>query len=41
MTKAQALQILEQALNNATLKGTFGLKDVAMVLQALEVVKTQ
>lgn len=41
MTKEQALQILDQALNGATLKGVFNLKDVAMILQALETIKNQ
>lgn len=39
MTKEQAIQILEQALNGATVKGAFNLNDVAMILQALETIK--
>lgn len=41
MTEEQALQIIEQALNGATLKGVYNLKDVATILQALEVLKTK
>ena len=41
MTTEQALHILEQALNGATMKGAFNLKDVAMILQALETIKNK
>jgi ferric-dicitrate binding protein FerR (iron transport regulator) len=35
MTKEQAISVLEQALNTATIKGSFNLNDVATILQAL------
>lgn len=35
MTKEQALQIIEQALNAANIKGVYSLSDVATILQAL------
>lgn len=41
MTKEQALQIIEQALNAATLKGVYSLKDVETILQALNELKTK
>lgn len=41
MTEQQALQVIEQALNGATLKGVYNLQDVATILQALEVLKTK
>lgn len=40
MNTQQALQILEQALNQATTKGAFDLNEVAHILQALQVLKT-
>jgi hypothetical protein len=39
MNEQQAVQILEQALNVASLKGSFGLSDSANILQALSVLK--
>lgn len=39
MDKAQAIQILEQALNAATQKGVFNLQDVAHILGALNSLK--
>jgi hypothetical protein len=35
MTKEKALQIIEQALNAANMKGVYSLSDVSMILQAL------
>lgn len=35
MNKEQAIEILQQALNNATLKGVFNLNDTAFIIQAL------
>jgi ferric-dicitrate binding protein FerR (iron transport regulator) len=35
MTKEQALQILEQALNAANMKGVYSLSDASNILQAL------
>ena len=35
MDKEQAIEILQQALNNATLKGVFNLNDTAVIIQAL------
>ena len=35
MTKEQALDTLTQAINSATLKGVYSLKDVSLILQAL------
>lgn len=35
MTKEQAIETLTQALNSATLKGVYSLKDVSLILQAL------
>jgi ferric-dicitrate binding protein FerR (iron transport regulator) len=39
MDKEKAIQVLEQALNAAALKGVFSLKDTELILQALEVIK--
>ncbi len=39
MGKEQAISVLEQALNTATVKGSFNLNDVAMILQALAEIK--
>jgi len=36
MTKEESLQIIEQALNAATLKGVYNLNDVSTILQALK-----
>lgn len=35
MDKDKALQVIEQAINAATLKGVYNLNDVATILQAL------
>ena len=35
MTKEKALQIIEQALNAANMKGVYSLSDVSMIIQAL------
>lgn len=35
MTKEQALQIIEQALNAANLKGVYSLSDTSAILRAL------
>lgn len=35
LTKEQALQIIEQALNAATLKGVYNISDVSSIIQAL------
>lgn len=39
MEKEQAIEVVEQALNAATLKGIYTLKDVEVILQALEELK--
>jgi hypothetical protein len=39
MSKEQAIQILEQALNAASLKGVYNLQDVQMILNALSLLK--
>lgn len=39
MEKEQAIQILEQALNAAALKGVYNLQDVQMILNALSLLK--
>lgn len=39
MTKEQAVQILEQALNAATLKGVYSMADVHAILNALSLLK--
>lgn len=39
MEKEQAIQILEQALNAATLKGVYNLNDVQHILTALQALK--
>jgi len=36
----QVVNVIEQALNVATQKGAFGLKDASVVNQALELLKT-
>jgi ferric-dicitrate binding protein FerR (iron transport regulator) len=41
MTKEQAIQIIEQALNAATLKGVYNLNDVATILNALSFLKSE
>ena len=40
MNTEQALQIIEQALNQATLKGAFNLNEVSQILQALSVLNS-
>lgn len=35
MTKEQAIETITQALNSATMKGAYSLKDVSLILQAL------
>ena len=37
----RAIEIIEQALNVATLKGVYTLKDVETILQALNEIKTK
>lgn len=39
MNQEQAIQILEQALDQATKNGSFNLKEVSHILQALQVIK--
>jgi len=39
MEKEKAIQTIEQALNAATLKGIYTLKDVEVILQALNELK--
>ena len=39
MEKEKAIQIIEQALNAATLRGVYSLKDVETILQALTELK--
>ena len=39
MYKEEAIQVLEQALNAATIKGVFNLTDVSVIVKALEKVK--
>lgn len=39
MYKEEAIQVLEQALNAATIKGVFNLADVSVIVKALEKVK--
>ncbi len=39
MHKEQALKIIEEALNGASLKGVYSLADSAMILQALSILK--
>jgi ferric-dicitrate binding protein FerR (iron transport regulator) len=39
MDKEQAIQVLEQALNAATLKGVYNLQDITHILNALQVIK--
>jgi hypothetical protein len=41
MNKEQAIKILEEALNQATKKGSFNLVEVSQVLQALESLKQE
>lgn len=41
MSKEQAIQILEQALNAATLKGVYSLLDVEQILNAIIVLKSK
>lgn len=39
MNQEQAIQILEQALNQATQKGAFNLVEVSQIIQALQALK--
>jgi ferric-dicitrate binding protein FerR (iron transport regulator) len=39
MDKQEAINILEQALNAANLKGVYSLTDIQTILTALEVIK--
>lgn len=39
MNKEEALKVLEQAVEIATQKGAYGLKDAAMVFEALRSLK--
>jgi hypothetical protein len=39
MDKDKALEVIEQALNAATLKGVYNLNDVATILNALIIIK--
>lgn len=39
MTKEEALKIIEQALNVATLKGAYTIDDINTILNALRVLK--
>jgi hypothetical protein len=39
MTKEQAINVLEQALNAATLKGVYNMADVQAILNALSLLK--
>lgn len=41
MSKEQAIQVIEQALNGATLKGVYNLKDVETILTALQILKSE
>ena len=41
MTKEQAIQTIEQALNAATQKGVYNLNDVATILNALSFLKSE
>lgn len=40
MTKEEAIKVIEQALNVATLKGTFTLTDIEIILKALQSLKS-
>jgi hypothetical protein len=40
MDKQEAINILEQALNAANLKGVYSLADIQTILAALEIIKT-
>lgn len=39
MTKEQAVQVLEQALNAATLKGVYNMTDITVIIEALNFIK--
>jgi len=41
MDKAQAIQVLEQALDAATQKGVYNLSNVVTILSALQVIKEE
>ena len=41
MKESDAKQVIEQALNQAFLKGAFSLQDAAMITQALRVLFTE
>ena len=41
MTKEQAIQIIEQALNAATQKGVYNLNDVSTIINALQLIKNE
>lgn len=39
MTKQEAIQLIEQALNVATKSGAFNIEDVGFILKAMDVIK--
>lgn len=41
MDKEQAINILEQALDIATKKGVYGIKDIEYILNALKAIKSE
>lgn len=41
MDKEQAINIVKQALNAATLKGVYSLEDAGTILQAIAVLETK
>jgi hypothetical protein len=41
MTKEQAKEILEQAINAALIKGIYSLKDIRIILDALSIVSEE
>lgn len=41
MSKSEALTVIEQAMNAATMKGAFTLSDVEIIIAALAVIKSE
>ena len=40
MTKEEALNILEQAINAGNIKGVYSLTDIRLIINALDTIKT-
>ena len=41
MNTTEALSVIEQALNNANLKGVYNLKDSSLIVQAINIIYSE